>query len=407
VRVVRRALALLSLATMGCSGTLETTIVDAAMTSAHRPRAAVDLPPIGRYDVLAGDLHCHVRPPDHPLHATRDIAQTIDLADEEGLDFVVLTPHVNARFFADAGERAWTVDTHRALQRAIAKKKPRAIFVAGMEYTDHRFGHVGLAFADLDAVLADVPLDAGRNDPALFFRRWVARGGFITLNHPLVTPVESLVPMARADLSWRPFTRPGPMPPEIAAAHALAGGLEAFNLTATHLRDRFLVGDSEHTIKATMALIDRESARGRRVAPVGGSDSHSFHLRPTTYVLAESRDAQGIRDALVAGRTCIRAPEACTFMAHPIEGGPVALVGGDLPASRVVVVRAAADMEIFVDGKAWGTVPAGKAAELEIEREACTVLRARVGRGWSAPIHVNCKDLTRPTGARAPVRSPL
>lgn len=30
--------------------------------------------------------------------------------------------------------------------------------IPGFEYTDHEYGHVGVSFADLDAVLADVPI---------------------------------------------------------------------------------------------------------------------------------------------------------------------------------------------------------------------------------------------------------
>ena len=120
---------------------------------------------------------------------------------------------------------------------------------------------MSLGFADLEQVLSDVPLEEARAHPARFFQRWVARGGYLGINHPLMTPVSSVVPIARADLSWRIFTRPGPVPEEIATIDALAHGYEAFNLTATHLRDRFLVGDSEHSLRATLALLERELSR--------------------------------------------------------------------------------------------------------------------------------------------------
>ena len=51
---------------------------------------------------------------------------------------------------------------------------------------------------------------------------------------------------------------------------------------------------------------------GRRLIPVGGSDSHTHHLRATTFLLSRGRGEAEIRDALVSGRVCVRGPEACS-----------------------------------------------------------------------------------------------
>jgi hypothetical protein len=160
-----------------------------------------------------------------------------------------------------------------------------------------------------------------------------------------------------------------------------------FNLTATHLRDRYLVGDGEHTIARTMARLDREIlAQHRALTPVGGSDSHSEHLRGATYVLAESRTGRGIRDAIAAGRTCVRDPDACSLEAR--GAGEWSPVGSHLPAGKLEVRAHGDDIEIFANGKTLARPQSGES--FSIEAKGCTVIRARVGKGYSAPIYSGC-----------------
>src|SRR6185295_9647533 len=166
---------------------------------------------------------------------------------------------------------------------------------------------IGAAFADLRKILDEVPASIARQHPERFFERFVLSGGLLVVNHPLVTPLDSMFSIARADLSWRPFTAAGPFPPEISAVNHLAQAFEAYNLTATHLRDRYLLGDTEYTLQRTLGRLDQEIvAQQRRMTPVGGSDSHTHHLRATTFVLSRSRTEAGIHDALLAGRVCVR-----------------------------------------------------------------------------------------------------
>src|SRR5947209_8621297 len=71
-------------------------LVDYAMTSAPhlvaaRPADAAQRSEPPRYQLLAGDLHCHVSPPDSPSDVTRSVLETAELARTERLDFVVLT----------------------------------------------------------------------------------------------------------------------------------------------------------------------------------------------------------------------------------------------------------------------------------------------------------------------------
>jgi hypothetical protein len=383
-----------------CAACTRHDVVDAAVASAHAPARAAPTssapgpaaPRLAGYELLWGDMHCHVSPPDDASDVSRDLEQTVELARAEKLDFVVLTPHVPARFFQSDAQRAAVLAGQRRLRARIAELPGDVLFVPGFEYTDHAWGHLGVAFGDLEATLAEVSAAEAQRHPARFFERYVARGGLLVVNHPLTTPVDSYVSMARADLSWRPFTAPERRPPEeIRAADELAVGFEAFNLAVTQLRDRWLLGDTEHSLRATLRLLDDKSAaRGRRMTPVGGSDSHSQHLRATTFLLAAARTPAALREAVLAGRSCVRDPAACTFEARA-AGGPWQPVGAAFEGVREVEVRAhGEDIEVFRAGRAVATPGDGEAVRMRVEPGACTLLRARVGAGFSAPVHVNC-----------------
>jgi hypothetical protein len=387
-----------------CSPAAAHTVVELGMTSAYRPHAtpladpASAARPASGYTLLAGDMHCHVQPPDHPTDVTRTVPRTVELARKEGLDFVVLTPHVAARFFTSAAERRAVLAGRAALREALVRAGAGAgvgagktTFVLGMEYTDHRYGHLGAAFADLEQVLADVPVAEADRHPERFFEAFVAHGGVLVFNHPLVTPLDSSLSIARADLSFRPFVSSGPFPPEILAAERLGQGIEAFNLVVTHLRDRYLLRDTLRTLEQTLSLVDREApARRRRLVPVGGSDSHGDFLRATTFLLSRGRSESAIRDALLAGRACVRSPEACSLEARP-DGGAWAAVGASLRGVRAVEARAhGEDIEIFLDGRPVEAPPSDVAVRIPVDERRCSVLRARVGEGYSAPIYVNC-----------------
>jgi hypothetical protein len=369
--------------------------------SSPRP-AAVAAP---RYELLAGDLHCHVRPPDSEGDVVRGVAETVDLARREGLDFVVLTPHVEARFFESAAQREAVLAGRAALRAELAREDvSRTVFVLGMEYTDHAYGHVGASFADLEQVLADVPVAEARAHPQRFFERFVARGGLLVVNHPLVTPLDVPFHVARWNVSWRPWTSLRPSPPEIEAVDRLAQGFEAYNMAVTELRDRYLLGETEHSLRATLDRIDEQiRTQGRRISPMGGTDSHSHYLRATTFVLSEGRSEAAIRAALVEGRVCIRGPEACSLEARAAvrdaevdapaaraEGEWVG-VGGAVFGVDAVEVRANGDeIDVLVDGTVMSSPEAGHVVKVAVDPRRCSLLRARVDDGFSAPIYVNC-----------------
>lgn len=276
--------------------------------------------------------------------------------------------------------------------------------IPGFEYTDHQLGHAGVAFADLERVLESVSVQDAQKDPGLFFERWVERGGLLVVNHPLVTALPAGPSIARADLSWRPLTAPAAggvgLRGDIDAIDRLAGGFEVYNLTATHLRDRYLQGDTDRTLLASLLRLDQEiPLRNRRMTPIGGTDSHSYHLRPTTYVLAETRSIEGVRAAVTAGRTCVRAPEACSLEARVPDQGITpnrasawwSSLGSNLVTAGEVELRAfGKDIELYRDGVVVASPASGQAVRVSVPAGKCSVLRARVGMGFSAPIYANC-----------------
>lgn len=393
MRVTRAFVVACMTGLFGTTGCSKAELADAAMRSARHPIAHHGRR-VGPYEILGGDLHCHVSPPDSPRHATRDLPATVALAESEGLDFVVLTPHVPSRFFADEDELSWVVETQAALAQGIARLSPSLVVVPGFEYTDHRYGHVGAAFADLDTVLKSARPGEFRAHPERFFERWIAHGGLLTTNHPLLLPMPgSPIRELRSDMSFRGFDPKKSVPPEMAFIATHTQTVETFNLSVMHLRDQFMIGDEERSLRQAAHLVDRLAReQHRKITPVGGTDSHGGWLRPTTFVLAKGRTAEAVRNAIVEGRTCVRGPEACTLEIRA-DGGPWKNVGDDLSTEAMTVdVRTGEEnATIFVNGEVAGhTASATTTVLVPVGR--CALVRAVAGRSWSAPIYVNCSS---------------
>ena len=358
------------------------------MSGAYRPGAqpAIDVSP---YVLLAGDTHCHVSPPDNPGHVSRDLPSTVALAEAEGIDFLLLSPHLWDEFYAEPGRREEALSAARELRRRIDETDTDVMLFPGFEYSTHS-GHATLGFADLDRVLAEIPLEEA--DADRFFDGWVAHGGVILVNHPLLTPLDDVaVRNAQWDLSWRPWTTTSRARSDVEAIHRLAHGWEAENSAVTHLRDWYLLGRPDNSRRSVLFQLDRRIPReGRRMTPVGGSDSHSHHLIPVTFVLAAERSERGVRDALVAGRVCIRDPRACTLEARP-AGGDWQRIGASMIAEGAIEVRApGGPATVVLNGAVVGRAGTGEVLRLEVPAGRCSVLRASVGSGDSAPIYVNC-----------------
>ena len=384
-------LALLALAAPGCT---KSQLVDIAMSGAPHVPSATGMRVGGRL-VLAGDMHCHVLPPDAPYHVSRDLAGTIELAKQEGLDFVILTPHVPGRFFMDGEIRSWVLETQQALRARLAALRPDLVVIPGFEYTDHHHGHVSVSFADLANVLHGFETAEAQAHPERFFERWVAQGGLITINHPVNRALEN-APFAelRWDMSWRAFAGRD-TPPEITWITEHAQAVETFNVSVTHLRDQFLVGEEDRSLREAAHLVDRVSrAQHRRIAAVGGSDSHGRWLRATTFVLASERSAAAVREAIAAARTCVRGPEACSLQARPRDHGEEGWRGvGDSFTTEAESLEARAsggEVTYVVNGAIVARATSGQIVSLPIPAGRCAVVRAIVGRSWSSGMYVNC-----------------
>jgi hypothetical protein len=370
--------------------------VDLVMTSAYRPPEVelADADEVtARFQLLAGDFHCHVSPPDWDQEANRDLAETVVLARQEHLDFVVLTPHVGARFFLSEIRRHEELAALADLREEIARQGPGApLLIAGFEYTDHQQGHLGFSFGDLARLLARFSVEDLAQRPQDFVSGWIAGGGLVVVNHPLVTPLDSMVSIGRVDLSWRPWTsQAGPFPAEIEAANRLAQGIEAYNLTAAHMRDRYLSVPGPGTTEATLARIDEEIlAEQRRLVPIGGSDSHEDHLRATTFVLASARTTEEIRQAVLAGRVCVRDPRACSLRARTPSTAWQPLGAAFLNAPTVEVKARGDKIRVLVNGKLAATPRSGEVAALSLDAGVCSIIRAEIDGGAGAPIYANC-----------------
>lgn len=383
--------------------TVEHAVADLVMTQAPRPprewRTTV-VPP-APYLLLAGDVHCHINPPDWSDHVARHLLETIALAHAEGLDFISLVPHVFSGFYADAEARPRIASMLEELQHRVdARPDDGLILDVGIEYIDPS-GHVGMVFGDVPAALAATPLEVARAHPGAFFDAFADRGGVLIINHPLLTPTtHRAIPLASLDISWQPWTGKPPFRPEIAAVDARASGVEAANLFVSAFRDRILRGDSEESTRNVLSRLDREIlARGRRMTPVGGTDSHSFHLRPMTFVLAEQRTRGAIGDAIRAGRTCVLQPSACTFEVR--AGGDFRPIGSSLEGEAHVEVRASGRaIAIYRNGERVASPADGEIVSIDVAPGACSVLRATVDGGYSAPVYVNCPFAASPSVAR-------
>jgi hypothetical protein len=371
---MRRALLLLVLT--GCA---KSQILDFTMSSA--PHVARVDRRIGPYQLLAGDMHCHVLPPDAPYHVSRTLPETQALAEREGLDFVVLTPHVPARFFTSIDYRDWVRRSQAELRERIAAlPASNVLLVPGMEYTDPFYGHIGLSFADPNPILDAISINDLLAHPDRFFEAWHSAGGLATINHPFLSPIpKSPLIELRSDLSWR-----GDNPdagPELDWLAHHADAVETWNLSVGHTRDRWFFGDPDWELRqAAHFADDRARSQNRTVAHVGGSDSHGGWLRPTTFVLAQERTLPSIRAAIVAGRTCVRAPDACTLQ---VNG---AYIGDSIASGPSHIVHARVEgpsATYFVNGTATTD------GEIRVTGE-CTLIRAAVGDSVSSPIYVDC-----------------
>ena len=103
---------------------------------------------------MAGDLHCHVSPPDNPNRITIDVDGVVALAKEKGLSFVILVPHLWG------GD--WRSSRRSFLERyqkfsVVAREAGGVLLIPGVEY-GFGLGHFNLSGFDLSVVAAQSDL---------------------------------------------------------------------------------------------------------------------------------------------------------------------------------------------------------------------------------------------------------
>jgi hypothetical protein len=162
--------------------------------------------------------------------------------------------------------------------------------------------------------------------------------------------------------------------------------IETFNLGVSYLRDRLLRDDPEASFRENQFLLDRQiRAQRRRIVSVAGSDSHGMHIRAVMYVLADARSTVALRRGILAGRTCVRGPEACA--ARFRTDGDWQPVGSAMSSASALEIEAPGEAAVYVDGvRSEGhRVPA---------KGACQIVRIGVGRSMSGPTYFNCPFVT-------------
>ena len=246
------------------------------------PRASTrGLPAVDGLTWYAGDFHAHT------LHSDGDLSidQIAEQAVRNGLDFMTLTEHN-------------TVSHHKHLARSSAAYD--LTILPGQEMTTHR-GHAN-AFGDIGWI--------DFREPA---SRWVeevaARGGLMSINHPL-----------EGDCSWlHPL-------PELPLA------LELWHVG--WFRD----------LSSTAPWALWPSWRHDAIL-LGGSDFHNHDHKylpgtPTTWVAAEDRSPEALLRAVHAGRTAIAM--------LPGPGSPALLRVGD----ELLAVEADGAVLVDIEGRA-------------------------------------------------------
>ena len=185
----------------GCGSSSSSPPVPATV-EAPAPIAVLALdggPPADARRWLAGDLHMHVSPPDGTRDVDLSAAEIADRAREQGMAFVVLTPHLWSTVWSQKPRRrqylrrwATLVETARAEQ-----ERTGVTLIIGVEYGVAGYGHFSVSGLDLGAI-------GGAADLLLAAR---VAGAFIIVNHPYAVPTRIAgIPESRMNLSFRRWT---------------------------------------------------------------------------------------------------------------------------------------------------------------------------------------------------------
>jgi hypothetical protein len=284
---------------------------------------------------IPGDLHLHVAPLDAREGVTWSPAEIAPVARREGLEFVILTPHLWSGTWRDPARRARWQRSWEAMAQA-ARARDEVTLIPGVEYGIRGVGHFGVSGVE--------PRDLAGGD---FLAAASAAGAFVVVNHPFAVPTKIPgIPASERDLSFRPWSHGSGRAP------AALGGVEVWNvpLGLANLLSR--PGGQTGEARAFAAADALARAERRPVTVVGGTDSHRPFVQPTTWVLARDAREPTVLAALRAGATCVGGPEAGTLEARGDADPPDrwARVGEGVRAAARVELRWLGRGRLFVDG---------------------------------------------------------
>ena len=210
----------------------------------------------------AGDFHVHTR---QSGDATPTIEETLAVADETGLDFVVLSEH--------------NTNSGLTLYGDIQPGFPNLLIVPGVEWTTYS-GHAN-AYGATEWVDHKIGVRGATIEAAI--QAYHAQGAFFTINHPTVPGGTFCI-----GCPW-----------EIPVDPTTIDGVEV-----------------QSAIWEAVSYWEDLIADGSRAAAIGGSDDHRAGQGsgvlytplgvPTTMVYAENLSVEAILDALAAGRTVVK-----------------------------------------------------------------------------------------------------
>ncbi len=203
--------------------------------------------------LLAGDFHLHT------VHSDGDYtpAEVMEFSRRAGLEVIALTDHNSTE------------------QNLAAADGSGLIVIPGMEYTNYR-GHASFFFPEPGARFTEDPFCESAEAMIAVFEAARSRGALISINHPMC--------------STCPWTF----------------GFDGVPFDLVEVWN----GIMKLSEMQAIAWWHAQLAAGRRIAAVGGSDTHRHELLrsyggPTTFVYAAGRSASDVLEGMRAGRSFI------------------------------------------------------------------------------------------------------
>jgi len=280
----------------------------------------------------------HVHPPDRDAMLPLD--DVVAIARREGLEFVILTPHLYEGTWQSPERRRRWLATWQDLA-ADARATAGLTVIPGAELGVRDLGHFGVSGIDLAALAGGDLLDSAER-----------AGAFVVVNHPFATPTR--IPgfaVSEKDLSFRPWAHRRGAVPRI-------DGVEVWNvpLGMANLVSRPGGGSAEERAWLEADALARRQRRP--VVAVGGTDNHLDMVSPTTWVLAPDAREPSILAGLRAGAVCVGGAEAGGLEARGERDAGWAPIGGVAHGERVEL-RWPGRARLFVDGVDRGVLDGG------------------------------------------------